>query len=275
MNGIWSSSQKRKLTHCAPAVGLVALFVTILAQSADVRAEGATRGALRIPVSEQYLLLAANQDRAAHGLGPVAYDPSLSVAASMHAREMAAHGTISHQFPGEMDLSERASRYGVRFSLITENVAIASTSAEAHSLWMASPGHRANLLDPKVNTIGIAVLMRGDEAFAVEDFASKVENRTIEEQEKTVSRLIGEIGPLTVELSRVEARATCVMSTGYAGSRRPAFIMRYTSSTLDDVPAELRRRIESGRYHAALVGACPATDVGPFAAYNLAVLLYP
>ena len=271
MSSLGSSSQKQR----SPRVGLFVLSMVIAATSASAWAEGSTRGAVRIPISEQYLLFAANQDRAAHGLGPVVYDPSLSVAASMHAREMAAHGTISHQFPGEMDLSERASRYGVRFSLITENVAIASTSAEAHSLWMASPGHRANLLDPKVNTIGIAVLMRGDEAFAVEDFASKVEVRTIEEQETAVSRLVGGIGLVRVEPNQAEARATCAMSTGFSGSRRPSFIMRYTSSTLEDVPAELRRRIESGRYHVALVGACPATDNGPFAAYNLAVLLFP
>jgi hypothetical protein len=65
------------------------------------------------------------------------------------------------------------------------------------------------------------------------------------------------------------------MSTGYAGSRQPWFIMRYTASSLDAIPTQLKSRLSTGKYHQAVVGACPASHTGSFTAYNIAVLLYP
>ena len=41
------------------------------------------------------------------------------------------------------------------------------------------------------------------------------------------------------------------------------------------IPSQLKSRLTSGKYHQAVVGACPATRKGSFTAYNIAVLLYP
>ncbi len=60
-------------------------------------------------VAEQYLLNAANQERAARGLQQLRNDPVLARAARFHALQMAQHAGISHQFPGEPELSERGS----------------------------------------------------------------------------------------------------------------------------------------------------------------------
>jgi hypothetical protein len=64
------------------------------------------------------------------------------------------------------------------------------------------------------------------------------------------------------------------MDTGYAGPRKPWFVMRFTSDSLTQLPGELKSRIASGRYHQAAVGACAPHD-SPFTSYNIAVLLYP
>ena len=95
-------------------------------------------------VAEQYLLAAANQERAALGLGVLHRDPLLAKAAAQHARAMAAHGTISHQFAGEPELSARGQSAGVRFSVISENVGEAPSAPVIHDMWMHSEGHRAN-----------------------------------------------------------------------------------------------------------------------------------
>ena len=58
-------------------------------------------------ISEQYLLAAANNDRAEHGLLALTIDEHLTQAAQKHAYAMAKHGTISHQFDGEADLAAR------------------------------------------------------------------------------------------------------------------------------------------------------------------------
>ncbi len=47
-------------------------------------------------VAEQYLLAAANLDRAQRGLSELHLNPELAEAARAHAREMANHGDISH-----------------------------------------------------------------------------------------------------------------------------------------------------------------------------------
>jgi hypothetical protein len=229
-------------------------------------------------VAEQYLLSAANQDRAIRGLPALHLDPVLAEAARYHALQMAEHADISHQFPGEPELSVRGANAGARFSLITENVAEAPDSAVIHQLWMHSEGHRENLLDPNVDAVGISVVVRDHQLYAVEDFASTVESLSFNQQESTVAGLLTQSGLQVARnngISLKDARRTCSMSTGYAGHRRPWFIMRYTAGRLDELPSQLQSRLNSGKYHQAAVGACVSTDSGPFTSYNIAVLLYP
>ena len=233
---------------------------------------GGAAGSAAQNISEQYLLAAANEDRAAHGIGPLHLDAGLGTAARQHNLEMVRHGNISHQFAGEADLAERAGQAGAHFSLVTENVAEAQNSAQIHDLWMHSPGHRANLLDEKVDAIGISVIQDRGQLYAVEDFARTVEQMPLAQQERTVGALIGATG-IIVGPTTPAARQTCAMETGYAGGRQPWFVMRYTSADLKRLPDELTSRLATGKYHQAEVGACK-TAQGPFTSYSLAVLLY-
>lgn len=229
-------------------------------------------------VAEQFLLAAANQDRVARGLHPLHLDPALAQAALAHAREMASHRAISHQFPGELKLSERGASAGAHFSLISENVAEAPIAAMIHDLWMHSKGHRENLLDPNVDAVGISVVVRDDEYYAVEDFANLVQPLSFNAQESAVADLLTKSGMRIANgkvMSEQDARETCSMSTGYAGSRQPWYIMRYTAHSVTELPALLRARLSSGKYHQAVVGACSEGASAPFASYNIAVLLYP
>lgn len=242
-------------------------------------AHAVTRGVVPAPnVAEQLLLSEANKDRAAHNVSTLRRDPMLSQAALFHAYQMAEHADISHGFPGEPDLSQRGASAGVRFSLITENVAEAQDPTIIHDLWMHSTGHRANLLDPSVNVVGIAVVTRNNEVFAVEDFASTVETVSLDDQELAVATLLNTSG-LAIGNSDgqnvANARQTCSMSAGYAGLRQPWYIMRYTASRLDALPAQIKTRLNSGKYHQAVVGACRPADSGAFTSYSIAILLYP
>ena len=254
-----------------------ALFALFLLATSIAHA--VTRGAVSSPnIAEQLLLSEANKDRAAHNLNTLKRDPLLSQAALFHAFQMAEHADISHGFPGEPDLSQRGASAGVRFSLITENVAEAQDPTIIHDLWMHSSGHRANLLDPSVNVVGIAVVTRNDEVFAVEDFASTVESMSLDDQELAVAALLNTTG-LTIGntdgQSVANARQTCSMSTGYAGLKQPWYIMRYTASRLDQLPSQIRTRLTSGKYRQAVIGACQPVDPGAFSSYSIAILLYP
>jgi uncharacterized protein YkwD len=227
-----------------------------------------------LTVAEQYLFAAANEARSNQGLPPLRLDPVLTEASALHAREMANHNAISHQFDGEPELATRGANVGAHFSLISENVGEAPSSVIIQDLWMHSPGHRANLLDPNVDTIGIAIVTSNNQLYAVEDFASTVKILTLNQQERAVAGVIEQSGMRVAETTD-DARQTCSMSTGYAGAHQPWFIMRYTASSLNAIPSQLKSRLTSGKYHQAVVGACPSTRKSSFTAYNIAVLLYP
>jgi uncharacterized protein YkwD len=251
------------------------LAVTTLAlasTSASLHAQSAPEN--NLTVAEQYLLAAANEARANQGLPPLRLDPVLTEASVLNAREMANHNAISHQFDGEPELATRGANAGAHFSLISENVGEAPSSVIIHDLWMHSPGHRANLLDPNVDSIGIAIVTSNNQLYAVEDFASTVKILTLNQQERAVAGVIEQSGMRVTETTD-DARQTCSMSTGYAGSRQPWFIMRYTVSSLNAIPSQLKSRLTSGKYHQAVVGACSTTRRSSFTAYNIAVLLYP
>jgi hypothetical protein len=245
-----------------------------------IQAEG-TAGISASSIAEQYLFAAANRERVSRGLGVLKHDPVLARAAAFHARQMAEHGGISHEFPGEPDLAARAATAGVRFSIVSENVAEAPESNVIHDMWMKSEGHRENLLDPNVNVAGISVVYRDHQFYAVEDFASTVETLSLDQQESTVANLLAATGIGVANTASVKsatlkaARQTCAMDTGYVGERKPWFVMRYTASTLGELPSQLKTRLNSGKYHQAVVGACSSAEPGPFASYNIAVLLYP
>src|SRR5208283_2704491 len=108
---------------------------------------------------ESALLDAANHSRAAAGLPALQWDAALAAAAArQHAQRMVQQNALSHQFPGEPPLQERARQTGARFSLIAENVAEGPSVLGLHSQWMNSPPHRANLLDRELNAVGIAIV---------------------------------------------------------------------------------------------------------------------
>jgi hypothetical protein len=167
---------------------------------------------------------------------------------------------------------------GVAFNRISENVAEAPSAVQIHDMWMHSEGHRANLLDPAVDAVGIRVIVRNGELYAVEDFARTVPAASLDEQEFAIRALIAQLGQIALASTADDtsaARLTCAKSTGFAGARRPTFTMRFSSGSLDQLPGELKTRVASGRYHQAAVGACAGSPTAPFTSYNIAVLLYP
>jgi len=255
------------MSHRCPAL----LFLVAIALSVPACAQ--TNGLRRPTVAEQYLQAAADQERAALHLPPLRRDPALVEAATQHARLMLAHNSISHQYPGESELSERAAAVGARFSVISENVAEGPSAVEVQDAWMHSPGHRRNLLDPSVDAVGIAVVAQGSQLFAVEDFERTVQHLNLSQQEDAVATLVAPYG-VSILPSNPDARKTCSMAIGFAGQRKPLFVMRYSGADLSRLPLALETHLRSGRYTEAVVGACAGRDRSAFSTYSVAVLLY-
>ncbi len=126
--------------------------------------------ARKLAPAEQALLEAANRERQSHGLKPLKWSPALASVARVHAQKMAKQSTLSHELPGEPSLGMRVRMAGVPFRSVAENIAEGPSAAVIHDEWMNSPPHRANLLDPELELIGIAVVAAGGRLFAVQDF---------------------------------------------------------------------------------------------------------
>jgi hypothetical protein len=222
---------------------------------------------------EQILFESANRERAAQGLAPLKWSAALASAAHAHAVRMAQQNTLSHQLPGEPGFEDRASRAGAHFSSVAENIAEGPNAEVIHQEWMHSPPHRANLMDPQLDSLGIAVVERQGTLFAVEDFSLAVETLTIPEQEKMVAEQLQKRGLRMLNYTD-DARESCLLDNGYAGSHRPSFVLHYATAELASLPDMLEQRIKTGRYHSAVVGACTKTGKTAFAGYRIAVLFY-
>lgn len=108
--------------------------------------------------AEKRIFEELNHERASHGLTVLQWDEHAAGAARAHAELMSENGKLSHQFPGEATLPERLGATGARFTVSAENVAQTEFVEDIHPALMASPGHRANILSPSYNAVGIGMV---------------------------------------------------------------------------------------------------------------------
>src|SRR5271156_1975475 len=223
---------------------------------------------------EREVMDLANADRAQQGLAPLKWDPALAQAAADHAQLMAQQPALSHQYPGEADLVARGGAAGAHFRSIAENVALAPSPPALEKEWMNSAPHRANILNPVMNNIGVGLVKKGGDYYAVEDFADGVAQLGPEQIEQKVTQLLEQRGLQPAGFAQ-DARQTCEMQHGSAGGSAPRFVMRWEGTDLSRLPEVLEQRIASGQYHKAAVGACGSSHPEQgFTTYKVAVLLY-
>ncbi len=99
-----------------------------------------------------------NALRTAAGLAPVIDDPRLDTAAQKHADDMLARRYYSHLTPEGLTPRDRVEDAGCFASLVAENIAEGEFSVdEVMDGWMKSEGHRANILSPKVTSLGVGL----------------------------------------------------------------------------------------------------------------------
>lgn len=118
------------------------------------------------------VMASVNQDRAAQGLGPLAWDGQLADYAQTWANQIASSGNLVHtDLGGLLRQPSWSGWWSMRENLL---MAPAGTSgAAAEDLWMASGGHRANMLDPSVNRIGVGAVYARGEVWLVAEFGAR------------------------------------------------------------------------------------------------------
>jgi uncharacterized protein YkwD len=152
------------------ARGILVSFVvalTLLGVGAASVSAAATqpRAASSVNQFETAVLDELNAIRRAHGLRPLRLSRPLSAAAEAHSRAMGRFGFFSHESRDGSEFWARVKRwYGPggydRWS-VGENLLWSSgrpSAAEAVRLWMASPGHRKNILTASWREVGLAAV---------------------------------------------------------------------------------------------------------------------
>ena len=125
-----------------------------------------------------------------------------------------------------------------------------------------------------MNTIGIGLVKKGVNYYAVEDFADGVALLGPQQIEQKIAQLLVQRG-LPSASSTQDARQTCEMQHGSAGGSAPSFIMRWEGTDLTRLPEVLEQKIATHQYHKAAVGACDSGNPGQgFTTYKVAVMLY-
>jgi uncharacterized protein YkwD len=106
--------------------------------------------------AELTLLQTVNATRAAHGLRPLRLDARLGKAARSWSATLLRTNSFTHG-----DFAGRMATFGIS-GLAGENLAWGSGSFAAPrsvvAMWLASPGHRANLLKPSYRRIGLGIV---------------------------------------------------------------------------------------------------------------------
>ena len=109
------------------------------------------------------LLALLNAEREKHGLRPVELDAELGAIALAHSEDMAAHDFFGHVSPNTGGPEDRVRKADVRVSRVGECVALELTPARVHRGLLASPAHRAAMLDGRFTHVGIGVAFSQDE----------------------------------------------------------------------------------------------------------------
>lgn len=98
-----------------------------------------------------------NQERTKAGLRSLKPSRRLMIAAGKHAMDMALEDYFDHLDPSEQTKpSQRITQTGYKWSHCAENIyAGGETPEKAVKGWMESSGHRANILNPNLEEIGV------------------------------------------------------------------------------------------------------------------------
>src|SRR5258708_1660747 len=212
--------------------------------------------------SERQLFEALNHERTAQGLFALQWDNALSKAARQHALLMLNLNRLEHQLPSESNLEGRLAQAGARFGAIAENIAIGPNPRIIHAGWMDSPGHRKNILDPRLTSVGIAAVRGPGGLFAVQDFSQFVPDLSVEQQEQKVVSFLSAQGFRPTN-ETADARKTCENDAGFAGTSAKSMI-RFEVTDLNKLPEDLERKIRSEPFNKAAVGACRTSGPGGF-----------
>jgi uncharacterized protein YkwD len=167
-------------TATAPPATAVATLVPTTAATASPTPTSPAPTATATPASsfEAQVVVLTNQQRAANGVAPpLTANAALGRSAHNYAVVMAGLNCVEHTCGPVPNFADRITQAGYNpWITLGENVAGGQqTPAEVVAAWMASPGHRANILNSAFHDIGVgfATSSSGFSTYWVQDFGTQ------------------------------------------------------------------------------------------------------
>ena len=108
------------------------------------------------------MLTLINEARDNAELSPLSRDVLLGLVAFEHSKDMACRNFLDHINPDGQDPGDRVQEAGEAYAppwrWISENIGTYASAGEQFDSWMNSEGHRDNILDDRVDEIGVALI---------------------------------------------------------------------------------------------------------------------
>jgi uncharacterized protein YkwD len=219
--------------------------------------------------AEQKIFDLLNQERVSANLPALKWNGQAAVAARAHSRLLARHGEMSHQFEKEDPIPQRIAATGLRFTDSAENIAVADAPEEVHMALMLSPGHKANIMNPRYNSVGIGVFEAKGRLWVTQDFAwatavyndSEFSQAMISafnqaRKQKGISPLLARVDPHLSSLACGAKGDVHNIAAGINGNGGKVFL--FTLSEPTHIPGELSEHLLSS--HRVNVGVCFSPD---------------
>lgn len=111
------------------------------------------------PLTRAGVLALTNVQRAKEGIAPLSLNTKLNSSAEDKTADMFAKQYFEHVSPTGRTPAEVVKASGYEYIVMGENLALGNFKDDEAlvTAWMNSPGHRANIMNPKFKEIGIAV----------------------------------------------------------------------------------------------------------------------
>ncbi len=145
----------------ASALAMTAACAIVLGTGSAEAADAPTPGTLGPGRIETALVVEMNKVRAERGRTPLRVSAALRTPARAQSRYLLATGQLTHDGPDGSPFWTRLVDAGFpRDRWMAENLAQlggcdASTARQTVRMWMNSPGHRTNLLNPRYRWVGV------------------------------------------------------------------------------------------------------------------------
>lgn len=174
-----SNNHRARLLHIQPLFFLIVLLSLMTFLTPVIERKYPEILGITANISVTDLVSLTNQKRAEHGLSALNLDSQLSTAAVNKANDMISKNYWSHNAPDGTTPWVFIKEAGYDYLYAGENLARGFTSAgEAVEAWMASTGHKENILSPKYKDVGFAIVtgtLTGDETvLIVQEFGERI-----------------------------------------------------------------------------------------------------